>query len=835
MAMNASAQSLVGLITNAALRFVVPVYQRTYSWNREHCEQLWEDILAVGRRGEGHHFTGSVVWVQDGVMSAAGVTPRLLIDGQQRVTTVMLLLVALAEYARQHEGAALRFSYQQLLNAGFLLNLWYQGDDRYKLLLSQGDRETLKSILDRVENPERPLVEDSARLLDNLDFFRGRLAALDDPNVVWDGLQRLEVVSISLDAGQDNPQLIFESMNSTGKDLSSADLARNFVLMGLPAREQEELYQNHWRIIEQTLGTDSDEEVFDAFIRGYLTVLYAPEPPVKRDVYPMFKRHVTLNGYDRPGRMKELLVELEKFARYHAAITYGAESNPRLKEAFDRLARLDLTVVNPFLMSLYQDYEDQAFGLDDFASMLSTLESYVFRRAVCDVNSNALAHFLASVIARLNKVQEDGGNYREAFESFLFLESGTARRFPDDAAFVQTLLTRDVYAFRRAFHLLACLENFHHPKDPRDFSGGNYTIEHIMPRNALAHEEWRASLGEHCEEEFPLLVNNLGNLTLTAYNTELSDASFAEKRDRCVGGYDKETLVISKALAHAEKWGRAEIENRAAELAEIARKRWPFLSVSPETAQSYASDNDGPSQVAPKAAFNAVFAAGLIPAGTKLLSVHDKYDATAIVTEKGTIALSDGEEFRSPSLAAVHVVKRAGGAGARNGWKFWRVGADGPVLDEFRGRFLAEQKDRRDFRIAFWNGFYEYCSARPGFTEAFNDPADRLDNPDACASFGIRKLECELNALVWKVEQMVGARVYWHVTTPYAGLLAQRADIDARLAPLGGEILWDAADSSKKSRSLTVRKTADWSDLTALYEWMADAMFALRNIVLKFS
>ena len=243
MAMNASAQSMSALMTNASLRFVVPVYQRPYSWDEDQCEQLWDDIRSVGSRPEDRHFTGSVVWVQDGVMSASGVTPRLLIDGQQRVTTLALLLVALADYAKTHPDEGLNFTYEQLINGGYLISNYMRGEDRYRLTLSQGDRTTFKSVLDNLVDSDVKVVEESSRILNNLAFFKQRLAAIDSPNVIWDGIRRLEAVSISLDAGKDNPQLIFESMNSTGKDLSSADLIRNFVLMGLPREQQESLYQ----------------------------------------------------------------------------------------------------------------------------------------------------------------------------------------------------------------------------------------------------------------------------------------------------------------------------------------------------------------------------------------------------------------------------------------------------------------------------------------------------------------------------------------------------------------------------------------------------------------
>lgn len=282
MAMNAHAQSLVGLITSANLRFVIPVYQRPYSWGEEQCEQLWQDILHVGNRPQDTHFTGSVVWVQDGTFSASGIQPMLLIDGQQRITTLTLIIAALAEYSRRHPEAELRFSYAEIIQRAYLVDTFRQGADRYKLTLTRGDEKTLNSIIENLVNADHPIDEESTKLIANYQFFRKRIEALADPNIVWDGLQRLVIVSISLDANQDNPQLIFESMNSTGKDLSSADLIRNFVLMGLPKDKQDELYLNHWRNIELKLGADTYEDTFDEFLRNYLTVLYAPEPATWR-------------------------------------------------------------------------------------------------------------------------------------------------------------------------------------------------------------------------------------------------------------------------------------------------------------------------------------------------------------------------------------------------------------------------------------------------------------------------------------------------------------------------------------------------------------------------
>ena len=837
MTMNAAAQSLMGLISNAALRFVIPVYQRPYSWDKEQCEQLWEDILSVGKRPTDRHFTGSVVWVQDGVMSANGITPRLLIDGQQRVTTITLLLLALAEYARDHKDAELSFSYTRIINKGYLFEEEIQGDDRYKLMLSQGDRATLISLIEHLNNPDVKIVKDSSRLIENLEFFRRRLASLEDVNAVWDGVQRLDVVSISLDAGQDNPQLIFESMNSTGKDLSSADLIRNYVLMGLPRDQQESLYLNHWRVIEETLGADSYDTVFDSFIRNYLTVLYAPEPLAKRDVYPIFKRHVVENGYDKDGRIKGLLVELEDFARYYAAITVGAEKEPRLKVAFDNLARLDMSVLNPLMMSFYQDYEDEAFGLDDFVMMLAVLESYVFRRAVCDVASNSLNKFLPSVIAKLNKVQEEGGNYREAFESLLKLEAGTARRFPTDGEFAQALVTRDAYHFRKSFYLLTSLENGFHPKNPIDFGTGTYSIEHIMPQNALARDEWRAMLGSDPEEGFEALVNNLGNLTLTAYNSELSDESFEQKKSRYIGGYGKDHIALSGSVREAKAWGVDEISKRAKKLAETAKARWPFLEVTDEIAQNYVARKDSLPKGISKAAFKFIFNDGLLKPGDKLVPVNEKYTTVATVSGSGSIILPNGEEFQSPSLAAIRVVSLAGGAGARNGWKFWRLGVDGPVINELRSKYLGKfetgnAEDTKAFRITFWDGLYEYCAEREGFVDVFADPSDRMENPDAWASFGIGRSDCNLCALLFSWDRAVGVQLYCYNSDTYQRILGHRAEADEVLKTIGGEVLWDAIDSDKKTRTLTLKQSADFAkeDATDLYEWIVKGLFALRNM-----
>lgn len=838
--MNAAPLALTVLLANASQRFVIPVYQRPYSWDEEQCTQLWEDILSVGKRPGDRHFTGSVVWIQDGTMSAAGVTPLLLIDGQQRITTVVLLLIALAEYARDHRDEPLHFSFEQIVNGNFIAMPYQEGADRYKLTLSQGDEKTLRNMVDRLLDPDVPLCEESPRLRENLDLFRRRLSALSDVNLVWDGIQRLEVVSISLAQGQDNPQLIFESMNSTGKDLSSADLIRNFVLMALPMDEQEKLYRNHWRRIEEALGADSYDSLFDDFIRNWLTVIYAPEPLNRRDVYQAFKRHTIENGYDKDGRIVNLLKELQRFARYYACVTEGAETDPDLKRAFDAIARLDTSVLNPLLLSFYDDYESGAFTRDDFLSMLSTTESYVFRRAVCDCASNSLGKFLPSIIARLNKVQAEEGDYREAFESYLLNEAGTNRRFPTDAEFSRDLLVRDSYHFKKSFYMLARLENSFHTKDPRDFSAGAYTIEHIMPQNALAHAEWRDMLGAECEEDFETLVNNIGNLTLTAYNSELSDGLFEEKKARAAGGYDNEYISISSTLRDADLWDRAHIEARAEDLCDRALKVWRIPDVKEEVRRKYVVEKKAGVPRRSKK-FAEYVSEGLIAPGTRLVSASPSYEAEATVTERGTIRLVNGEEFNSPSLASARAAALQGRSGARNGWYFWKT-AEGKVLDEIRKESCANGSasvvsDLRRFRNTFWDGFYDFCSADPDFVGAFGDPSGRMQNGDAWASFGIGLGRCHVGVLLLSRDGFVGVEIYCSDKDAYQGLWNNRDSAEKMVSDLDGEIVWDDIDMDKKSRTVTAKKAAnfDADDWDAMYSWIAQWMCRMKAIAMRFA
>lgn len=836
--MDASPRRIIELITGAGTRLVIPVFQRPYSWDEENCTQLWEDIISTGRGTGTPHFTGSVVWIQQGTMSASGVTPLMLIDGQQRVTTITLLVIALARFAKSNPDKVSAFSYREIIGRGYLVDEYKSGDDRYKLTLSQGDRDTLRSLVDNLENDDVPIDESSSRLLDNLAFFEGRVSTFEDPNIIWTGIQRLEVVSISLTQGQDNPQLIFESMNSTGKSLSSADLIRNFVLMGQP--DQDALYETYWRPIETALGAATYDAFFDEFVRDWLTVLHAPEALTRRDVYQAFKRHFEEGGYGEAIPVTSLLKELRRFAEYYHDITTGTHHDPDIALWLGRIRRLQISVVDPLLMSMLDDWRHNAFDRDGLLSMLEVTESYLFRRSVCDCATNSLQKFFASVIGRLNRVQDDGGNYVEAFSAYLLNEAGTARRFPTDAEFADSLRTRDAYHFRRCLYLLSRLENSYHPKDQRDFAGGTYTIEHIMPQNARKHDEWLAMLGEVDDEGFAHLVHNIGNLTLTAYNSELSDGTFQQKKDRAVGGYNIDWIAISGELKDADAWTPDSISRRARRLVSRAKTVWPMPEMDEAVRKSYQPVRKAVEAGRP-ITFKDLFNAGAVHEGDVLVSAGNKYPGTATVGPEGTIVLENGDVFSSPSVAHIRLIQLHGSTRvSSNGWYAWRLGSEeGPALDELRKSFATERQtkgsDEVAFKRAFWSEFNEWCSEQPDIVEAFGETSGRPEVERGWSDYKGDLTKCHITVRVNMTTSQVGAGPWLYKRKFYKPLYALRSEVEQDLADEGVTFKWSWENGKSVHPEAIVYREVDFSDgdWTEIFAWLGHTMLRMRAFALR--
>lgn len=560
------------------VQYRIPIYQRTYSWTAKQCTQLWKDIVRIGAHAEiPDHFLGSVVYIQEAPQPFSAIQEMLLIDGQQRLATLSLLLAAL--------GRAIASSTPPIANPTpaeiddyFLFNPHGHDDLHYKLLLTQSDKSTLVSLLAGTD-PVEPV---SHRLVDNFRFFEEQIAksgvALAD---IYGGIGKLKIVDIVLDPRYDNPQLIFESLNSTGLALSQADLIRNYVLMVRPKHEQEQLYSQHWFPMEQSFGQASYAIYFDRFMRDYLTIKLGRIPNINQ-VYEEFKSYAQA---PKAPTIPEIVADIHKYSRYFVNMALKREPDKELRAAFDDIKTLHVEVAYPLLLEFYDDYVQGRLSRSDLLCMVRYIESYVFRRAVVGIPTASLNKTFATLSRELDKTR-----YLETFMAALILKD-SYRRFPDDAEFTRELGVKDVYNFRSRNYCLFKLEN-HGRRDP--VRPADYSVEHIMPQKEDMSEAWRQELGPDWAELHALYLHTLGNLTLTKIevNSSLGARSFLEKRDM-QDGYADTPIRLSKGLAHLDRWNEPAIQARAHDLAQLAVKVWLYPQLDPATLATYRAPKAG--------------------------------------------------------------------------------------------------------------------------------------------------------------------------------------------------------------------------------------------------
>ena len=552
-------------------QFVIPIYQRTYSWTDKECHQLWSDIIRTGSNNAiSVHFIGSIVYIEAGLSQVSHQSPLLVIDGQQRLTTVMLLLAALATALGETEPVD-GFSARKLRNY-YLLNPEETGERHHKLLLSQTDKTTLTAIVSGDEQPQ----EHSIKVTHNFALFEELIAdCKDDYTAVCKGLAKLVVVDIALNRDQDNPQLIFESMNSTGRELSQADLIRNFILMGLEPVLQTRLYEQFWRPMELAFGQEAYGTHFDAFMRHYLTVKTG-EIPRLDEVYEAFKGHARSPKAAKAG-IEALVKDIRDFARYFCAMALGAEPDDELKLALHDLRELKVDVAYPFLLELYHDYATSILSKADLIEAVRLVEAYVFRRAICAIPTNSMNKTFGTFTKALKK-----DRYLESIKAH-FLTLPSYRRFPQDDEFQRDIQTRDLYNFRSRSYWLRRFENYGRKER---VAVDEYTIEHIMPQNEDLSASWKNALGPDWERVHKTWLHTLGNLTLTGYNSEYSDRPFLEKRDMA-GGFSESPLRVNAGLGQLDRWDEESIKVRAVKMAANALNVWAAPKLPSEILAAY--------------------------------------------------------------------------------------------------------------------------------------------------------------------------------------------------------------------------------------------------------
>ena len=529
-------------------QFILPIFQRRYSWERRHCEQLWNDVLRVGENEDiPSHFLGSIVSIGDG---SPTVPKFLVIDGQQRLTTLALLLSTLGR-AIEVKNVDIRMD-RSRLEGYYLFNDKEEGELRYKQLLTPHDKDTLIQLLEDGEASDN-----TSLLVENYRFFEDKLKRVD-LETVYKGIQKLMVVDIALDSRSDNPQLIFESLNSTGLSLSQADLIRNYVLMGQESNIQNRLYETYWYPMEQSFGTEYAKR-FDLFIRDYLT-LKTRQIPNKGHVYESFKRYVA--DKREPEALEAIIKEIVLYSKHYVRITLLEEADRELRACLEDIHALSVEVAFPFLLGVYEDYTQGQIQKAEVIEILRLIESYVFRRAICGIPTNNLNKIFATLTGQIDK-----DNYLRTLKGFFARTTGT-HRFPSDNEFQRELLIKDVYHLRTRDYLLRKLENDGR-KEPIRVE--NYTIEHVMPQTLS--EAWQSELGENWRETHEKYLHTIGNLTLTGYNSELSNKSLIDKQ-LMEGGFLDSPLRLNESLREVNEWNEIAIVDRAEMLSEKAHKIW---------------------------------------------------------------------------------------------------------------------------------------------------------------------------------------------------------------------------------------------------------------------
>lgn len=561
-------ETTLNKLLNTSRQFIVPIFQRNYSWQKSQYEQLWFDILRASKfKEKQNHFIGSIVYIDMGT-PAGRPQQLLLIDGQQRLTTISILLCAIKDYVQKFNLETKLINLAKIKNQ-FLYNSDEIDEDRYKLLLNVQDKETYIKLIDNtiftVNKPATNIIKCYEFFYERIEDFIKQHGQIDE---IYAGIFKLSLVSISLDKDSDNPQMIFESMNSTGKDLSQTDLLRNYLLMDLTPEKQTRLYKTYWKSMEELFGEDiykNDVNKFDYFIRDFLTLKRDTGYICKiNNVYENFKRYYLDNNCEKFAVLKDLFT----YAKYYACIDLLQEKDDELKLYWQEFKKLDSHVVYPFLLNLYDDYSCQILIKEDFKKILQVVISYLWRRAICEIPTNSLSKTFATLYQAVDK--DDYVN--SVIKAFVFKSS--YKRFPSDYEVREKLQTKDIYHFRLRKYLLEALENYYH-KEPIDLNTANYTIEHIMPQNIEHNLLWQQMLGEDWQEVHSLYLHTLGNLTITGYNAEMSNKSFGEKVNG-ESGFKHSHLKLNESIAQSDVWNKKAIQRRTNILTDIILKIWKY-------------------------------------------------------------------------------------------------------------------------------------------------------------------------------------------------------------------------------------------------------------------
>lgn len=668
--MKASEKKIKDLFSEAKTFFAIPVYQRDYNWQEKHCKQLFEDILNAGKDKDiTSHFIGSIVYIHEGVYGI-GEKEFYVIDGQQRMITITLLHIALYHKLKQS-----REEYADEIYELYLVNKFSKRDIKLKLLPPEENLNILNKILkEKLEELEN---YQDRNIVKNYKFFREIISGYLDEEIdnLLAGLDKIIYVDIALEKDKDDPQKIFESLNSTGLDLSQGDLIRNYILMDLEREKQNLVYKNLWVPIENnckiSIGNEIKNYVSD-FIRDYLT-LKSGKIPSKPKVFEEFKEFYS-NDFDIK------LEDIKKFSEEYAHIIKpDTERDKEIRTELENLKVLDQTVINTFLIGVLRDYRESKISKNEILNILKLLQSYLWRRFITEKPSNALNKIFQGMYL---KILKDGRYYETLEESLL------NQNFPTDEELKEALKTKNVYKDKEKLrYVFKQLENHNH-NELIDFENDKITIEHIFPQKP--NKSWKEKYSDDELKEMKIFKDTISNLTLTGSNSKLGNKSFLEKRDDEIHGYKNSKLYLNKYLSKLNEWNLSSMEGRFENIFESIVRVWkrPENSENKEiekvTFVLKGIDSSGTGKLLDSEKFEILKGSTIIEGNKGYTEKRNKRIIEELLENNllekvgNKYILKENYKVSSPSTAAGLILGRNA-----NGWKEWKT-FDGKLLNDFR-------------------------------------------------------------------------------------------------------------------------------------------------------
>lgn len=718
--MKGTASYLMKFLDGSQKRFIIPVYQRNYDWKRENCKQLFDDLVSVIKENKETHFFGSIV------SYAHSRDEVVLIDGQQRITTVSLILIAMINALKKRDlstdDPTLLFRLED-----YIVDKYDRTSRKVRLKPFRDDCNAFDRL---IYNNESDYINES-KVTANYIYFYDRIVGqrelfVDD---LFRAINSLEIIDIELEPQHgDNPQLIFESLNSTGLDLTESDKIRNYVLMNLPPKVQEKYYDDYWNIIEKC-----SKDELDGFVRNYLTIKQGTIPNLK-SIYPSFKE------YSKHREIEPILQDMVKYAyAYKDIITYNVGCDDA-NEVAKRLDLLDMTVAYPFLMAFMAHAKETDLDEKEIYAVFSCVETFIFRRLMCDLPTNALNKIFATLHASVLKNKGDSDNSYSSVMIYLLESRKQSSSFPKDEEFLDGFTTKNIYAMRgkNKQYVFERLENGS-SKEKNDvvknIEDGTLTIEHIMPQTLS--NSWKQALGDNWEEIHDRWLHTISNLTLSGYNYNYSNRSFQDKKTM-ENGFKESGLRLNHYIAEFDKWTEVELEHRKAKLSEMALKigeypKTTFVPVQKEEDIIYLSDDTAVATGRKIQYF--VFqgerqdvkdwADMLWEMGNKLYAINPSILYQEAVGKNVWIETKPVSKNYKKIAEGLYFCNSSSSTGNKMGilrglFKQYKIDEDDlsfgllPKKEEVDEGGSEDALTRQQKRIAYWQGFIKYCGENDG-------------------------------------------------------------------------------------------------------------------------